>query len=42
MAVVVSEFVLPFCGDATGEFELLNRALELVECAPEFETVGKS
>ncbi len=31
MTIVVSAPVLPFCGDATREFELLERALELVE-----------
>jgi hypothetical protein len=31
MASVVSALVLLFCGDATGEFEMLERVLELVE-----------
>ena len=31
MAIVVSTLVLSFCGDATGEVELLETALELVE-----------
>jgi hypothetical protein len=31
MATVVSTLVLSFCDDATGEVELLETALELVE-----------
>jgi hypothetical protein len=40
MAIVVSALVLTFCGDATGEFEVLERALELVEWASGLETIG--